>query len=100
MNTAFTLFAGFGLGIAVGLAYFAGLWLTVRRVVACANPRRRMLGLSRTVRLLPTLVVMAMVIRFDPALFLAMMPGFLLGRFLVNRWIVRPQEEGLHVSHS
>jgi len=97
MNTACILLAGFGLGFAVGLAYFAGLWLTVRRVVACANPRR-MLGLSRTARLLPTLCVMAMVIRFDPVMFLAMLPGFLVGRFLVSHRILWPSGEVRHAS--
>lgn len=99
MNTACTLLAGFGLGIAVGLAYFAGLWLTVRRVMACANPQR-LLNLSRAARLLPTLAVMAMIIRFDPALFLAMMPGFLAGRFLVSRRIIPQHGEDRHASQS
>jgi len=99
MNTTCTLLAGFGLGVALGLAYFTGLWLTVRRVVACANPQL-LLSLSRAARLLPTLVVMAMVLRFDPALFLAMMPGFLAGRFLVSRRIIQPQREERHASQS
>lgn len=99
MNTVCTLLAGFGLGIAVGLAYFTGLWLTVRRLVVCANPQR-LLGLSRTARLLPTLVVMTMLLRVDPTLFLAMMPGFLVGRFLVSRRIISPQGDTRHASHS
>lgn len=97
MNAASILLAGFGLGIAVGLAYFAGLWLTLRRVVVCAKPRR-LLGLSRTARLLPTLFVMSAVIRFDPVMFLAMLPGFLAGRFLVSHRLLRPPGEVRHAS--
>ena len=99
MNTVAILLIGFGLGVSVGLAYFAGLWLTVRRVVACAKPQR-LLALSRIARLLPTLVLMTFVARLSPVLFLAMMPGFLLGRFLVSRRVIRPQGEGLHASQS
>ena len=99
MNTACILLTGFCLGIVVGLAYFTGLWLTVRRAVVCANPQR-LLVLSRAARLLPMLVVMATVIRFDLALFLAMMPGFLAGRFLVSRLILWPSGEGCHASQS
>lgn len=99
MPTALTLLAGFGLGMAVGVTYFAGLWLTVRRVALSANPRRR-LRLSRMARMLPTVALMVVVCRFDPALFLAMMPGFLLGRFLVSRRIVPSQREACHATHS
>ena len=99
MNTACILLTGFCLGIVVGLAYFTGLWLTVRRAVVCANPHR-LLVLSRAARLLPTLVVMAAVIRFDPAMFPAMLPGFLAGRFLVSRRILWSSGEVGHVSQS
>ena len=90
---------GFGLGTILGLAYFAGLWLTVRRIPASAKPGR-LLGLSLMARLLPALAVMWLVIRHDPGMFLAMIPGFLVGRFCVSRRVVGPPREKIHAPQS
>lgn len=90
MNRVCTLLAGFGLGVGVGVVYFTGLWFTVRRAVVSSNPQL-LLRLSRMGRQLATLTVMAMVIRFDPVMFLALMPGFLVGRFLVGQKVTEGQ---------
>lgn len=98
MNRTWVVLAGFGLGMAVGLAYFAGLWLTVQRAVVSARPQR-LLTLSRVARLLPTFAVMVTVARYDVAMFLAMLPGFLSGRSLVSRQVARPAREESRASH-
>lgn len=99
MNISASLLVGFGLGIVVGLAYFAGLWWTVCRLPFAAKPQR-LLCLSRAARQLPTLGLMVLAIRCDPALFLAMLPGFLLGRFLIGSRVIQAQGEGAHAAQS
>lgn len=98
MRVALSLVVGLALGGVVGVAYFAALWLTVRRVVVSAHPRRLMRR-SRVLRLVGLLAVMAVVIRVDAAMFLAMVPGVLLGRSLVSRRVVHgPSREVANAS--
>lgn len=99
MNTSCSLLAGFILGTTVGVVYFVGLWLTVRRLAICANPKR-LLRLSRMCRLLVALAVMVAAVRFAPVLFLTMMPGFVTGRFLICRHVIAHQSEACHASHA
>jgi len=95
----FLYLIGFGLGVVIGLAYFAGLWLTVRRVPDSSNPGR-LLGLSLVARMLPAMAVMWLVLRYDPGMFLAMLPGFLVGRFCVSRRVAGPCREKIHAPQS
>ena len=71
--------AGFLAGIAAGLLYFGGLWLTV-----AAAPRSRwphlLLGASLAVRLLPLLLLFFFLVRWDWMAAVAAMAGFLLAR--------------------
>lgn len=99
MNIFCFSLAGFVLGTAVGVGYFAGLWLTVRRLAVCANPKR-LLKLSRMFRLLVGLAVMVAAVRFEPVMFLTMMPGFVTGRYLICRHVIAHQSEGCHASHA
>ena len=71
--------AGFFVGLAAGLLYFGGLWLTV-----AAAPRSRrphlLLGGSLAIRLLPLLLVFFLLIRWDWMAAVAAMAGFLAAR--------------------
>ena len=90
MNLTGLLFAGFTLGTVLGLAYFAGLWFTVRRLPVSANPRGLMRR-SRSLRQLLALAIIMLAIRYDAALFWGIMPGFVFGRILVSRRVCQPQ---------
>ncbi len=97
MKMAFSLLIGCGLGCVVGVAYFAALWQTVRRLAVAPNPGR-LLRRSRAMRLVAILAVMAWVVRFDPVMFLAMVPGLLVGRTLVCQQVVHPPREVTNAS--
>ncbi|MBC8316606.1 MAG: ATP synthase subunit I [Desulfobulbaceae bacterium] len=89
---------GFLLGVITGLYYFFGLWLTVKKVPSSANPKR-LLALSFIARLLPTLIIMLIAARQNPGLFLTLLPGFFLVRFVMTRKIGRCKEP-LHAAQS
>lgn len=79
-----TYLYGFLLGVIAGLYYFFGLWLTVKKVVSSAKPKR-LLVLSFIARLLPTLIIMLIAARYNPGLFFTLLPGFFLVRFVMTR---------------
>ncbi len=79
---------GFLLGVLAGLYYFLGLWLTVRKVPASANPQR-LLASSFLARLVPTLIVMFFAVRYDLVMFFVLLAGFFLVRFMVSAKIKR-----------
>jgi len=81
--------AGFIIGVITGLYYFMGLWWTVLKVPSSTNPQR-LLGLSFLLRLIPTLIIMIIAARYNPGMFLTLLPGFFLVRFIMTRRI------GLH----
>jgi F1F0 ATPase subunit 2 len=97
MSMPLSLLAGCGLGCVVGVAYFAALWQTVRRVALSPDPRR-LLRRSRAMRFVAILAVMAWVVRCDPVMFLAMVPGLLVGRSLVCHRVVHPPGEATNAS--
>jgi len=99
MNLASVLFVGFTLGTAVGLAYFAGLWFTVRRLPVSPNPRGLMRR-SRSLRQLVALAIIMLAIRYDAALFWGIMPGFVCGRILVSRRVIEQPRRECHASQS
>ena len=57
MTAAFPYILGLVIGLVTGFFYFAGLWLTVKRVPRSKNPNR-LLALSAAARLLPSLAIM------------------------------------------
>lgn len=78
--------AGLLVGLLLGLYYFYGLLLTVQRVVGSRNPKR-VLAVSYLLRLLPVLLVMILSVRKNPGIFIAILSGFFLVRFMLTRKI-------------
>lgn len=71
-------------GLALGLFYFGGLWLTVRRLTSSKRPGVLMLG-SFAVRLSLTLCGFYLVMDGSWERILACMAGFLVTRFVMTR---------------
>jgi F1F0 ATPase subunit 2 len=71
-------------GFALGLAFFASLWFTVRRLPGSANPIPLLL-LGGLLRLVGSLVVMALLAAGDWQRLLAALLGFVLARILLVR---------------
>lgn len=86
MNQFSPYIIGFIIGLLTGVFYFAGLWLTVKRVPNSKKPNRLLL-LSSAARLLPTLAIMFILIRKDPGMFVFMLIAFFSVRFLMTRKI-------------
>ena len=92
-------FGGFIFGIFVGLYYFYGLLLTVRRMPASPNPKR-LLAISYLLRLLPVLIILVIIARKDPGVFVTLLIGFFMVRFIMTRKITRIVKEEVHASQS
>jgi F1F0 ATPase subunit 2 len=71
-------------GLALGLFYFGGLWLTVRRITCSTRPVLLMFG-SLVVRLLVTLCGFYLVMDGRWERLLACLAGFLVTRFVLTR---------------
>ncbi|RQW90091.1 MAG: ATP synthase subunit I [Geobacter sp.] len=71
-------------GVALGLFYFGGLWLTVRKIAVTARPGFLMFG-SFVVRLLVTLCGFYFVMDDSWELLVACLAGFLLMRIVLTR---------------
>ena len=84
-------------GLALGLFYFGGLWLTVRRIACCTRPALLMFG-SFLVRLLVTLCGFYLVMDGMWERLLAGLGGFLVMRFVLTR-IARTGEAATHLSN-
>ena len=70
---------GFFTGVAAGLLYFGGLWLTVAAVTRSRRPHLLLVG-SLAARILPLLLVFFLLVRWDWMAAVAAMAGFLLAR--------------------
>jgi len=88
---------GFLCGLIAGLYYFYGLLITVRKVPVSRQPKR-LLATSYLLRLLPVLVVMLFFARKDPGMFIALLIGFFMVRFIMIRKITRLTEEEAHAA--
>jgi F1F0 ATPase subunit 2 len=84
-------------GLVLGLFYFGGLWLTVRRIRCSTSPALLMLG-SFVVRLLVTLCGFYLVMDGRWELLLACLSGFLVTRFVLTR-IAKTGEAAARVSN-
>lgn len=71
-------------GLALGLFYFGGLWLTVRKIPCSRKPAILLFG-SFVVRLLVTLYGMYLVMDGDLLQLLACLGGFMLMRIVLTR---------------
>ncbi len=83
-------------GAALGLLYFGGLWLTVRRISCSARPALLMFG-SFVVRLLAALCGFYLVMNGSWERLLACLAGFLAVRLVLTR-IVRSGEAAVRLS--
>jgi F1F0 ATPase subunit 2 len=92
-----TYFAGFVIGVMNGLYYFIGLWWTVQKVPSNANPKR-LLGISFIARLIPTLLIMLFAARYNPGVFLTLLPGFFLVRYVIVRKIGTVHKEPINAA--
>lgn len=80
-------------GLALGAAYFTGLWLTVRRVANRSGPRTWLL-VSFALRTVLTLAVFVLLARQGAYPLLGALLGFIAARPLVTRFVTA----GLRVS--
>lgn len=76
-------------GLGLGVAFFAGLWWSVRRGLASDSPALWMFG-SLLLRLALALAGFYWVGQGDWVRLLACLAGFLVGRGVVTRWSGRP----------
>lgn len=81
-------------GVAIGAAFFAGLWLTVRGVAEQGRPRSLLL-VSFAVRAAVAVGVLALLARQGPLPLLGALGGFLLARVLVTRLVSGRAERSL-----
>jgi len=86
ISSAFSLSLAAFAGSVLGLFYFGGLWLTVRRLPSSKRPGMLMLG-SFAVRLLITLCGFLLVMDGNWERILACMAGFLAARFVITRML-------------
>jgi F1F0 ATPase subunit 2 len=94
MNQLIHLLLALVAGIAVGLFYFGGLWLTVQRLPQTRHPAVLSL-VSLFIRLGLTLAVFYLVMAGRWERLLACLAGFLLMRLvLLRRWRPTPQPAG------
>lgn len=83
-SSVFTLSQAVVSGLVLGLFYFGGLWLTVRKLAASKRPGMLMLG-SFVLRLLVTLCGFCLVMDGSWERILACLAGFLGTRFALTR---------------
>jgi len=88
---------GFILGVFVGLYYFYGLLYTVRRVPVSSNPKKLMV-ISYLLRLFPVLILLIVFARKDPGVFITLLIGFFMVRFIMTRKIARLTKEEFHAT--
>jgi len=84
MNQLLFLFLAFMAGVAVGLFYFGGLWLTIQRLPGALHPGVLTL-VSLIIRLGVTLAVFYLVMAGRWERLLVCLAGFLLARILLVR---------------
>ncbi len=84
--------AAFGGGVGLGLFYFGGLWLTVKKIPRSSNPKQ-LLVWSAVGRLAPTLLALFFAVRIDPGFFVVMLPGFFAVRHVMTRRVAHISRE-------
>ncbi len=88
---------GFLSGIGLGLFYFGGLWLTVKKIPVSRNPKRLFLC-SAALRLVPTLLALFVAVKVNPGVFLIMLPGIFAVRYFMVRWVSNLSREQAHAT--
>jgi F1F0 ATPase subunit 2 len=88
---------GFIFGVIAGLYYFYGLLLTIRRIPVSRYPKRLLL-MSYFIRLIPVLIMLLLLVRNDPGMFITFLIGFFFMRFIMTQKIARLTKEKIHAS--
>lgn len=91
------LFLGALLGVILGLLYFGGLWLTVRRLPKVKRPRLFLL-LSSVFRLSLVLGCFWLIMRQDLVLFLITLLFFFLLRIALIGLVRKPVRREMHAN--
>ena len=97
MNTSGQLLIGALWGLALGIFYFGGLWVTVRLVPRVANPKK-LLFVSFILRISVLLSGLWFVLRLHSLHFLATLAAFFLMRFIMLSRISRPNQKVSHAN--
>jgi len=84
-------------GLILGLFYFGGLWLTVRRVHRVKRPQRFLL-LSSLLRLSGVLVCFWLIMRWDLVFFLITLLFFFLLRIVLIGLARKPARREMHAN--
>ena len=90
---------GFLAGVSLGIFYYGGLWLTVKKVPISRNPQILLL-LSAVLRLVPTLFALFIAVKINPGIFLVMLPGFFGVRYMMIRRISNLSRGEAHATYS
>jgi F1F0 ATPase subunit 2 len=91
MSETFSILLALLAGIALGLAFFGGLWWTVRRAASCESPALLLFG-SYLVRMALVLCGFYLISQGNWKRLAASLFGLLIGRILVIR-LTRPSVE-------
>jgi len=97
IETALPYVLGFLGGMGLGILYFGGLWLTVRKIPTSPHPQKLLL-LSTALRLGTTLFVLFLVGKGYPLIFLSMLPGFFGGRYFMIRRVREIDRRRIHAA--
>jgi len=71
--------------------------MTVRRLPVSPNPKR-LLALSYLARICPVLIIMIVIARKNPGMFIALLVGFFIARFIMTRKVKRLTKVEVHAS--
>ncbi len=99
MKTNYLLLIGCLWGMSLGIAYFGGLWVTVRLVPKISKPKLFMLS-SFILRMAILLAGIWLVLQVGPLAFAATLGAILLVRFVMIQIASRPQKEVMHANQS
>jgi len=86
-------------GAFLGLVYFGGLWLTLKRVLG-KRRFRRWLAASFVIRQAAVLVGFWLVLRMDSVSFFCTLAGFLLVRLVLTRILGQENGDPRHATHA
>lgn len=86
-------------GAFLGLVYFGGLWLTLKRALG-KRRFRRWLAASFVSRLTAVLAGFWLVLRMDPVAFFFTLAGFFLVRIVLIRFFGRENGVSRHAAHA
>jgi len=97
MSNSHQLLIGSLWGLALGIFYFGGLWITVRLVPKVSHPKK-LLFISFVLRISLVLAGLWLVLRLHSLHFLATLAAFFLVRFIVLSRASRPAQKVFHAN--